>query len=170
MIRVAVLLALAAAGTNAAAAEPTACVAASVHLARHAEKAAAIGGDADVVLSEAGRARAQALLAWFDGKPLDAIYTTDLRRTQQTALPLAAARRLELRVLAAHDDAGLLRRLRERHCGGHVLVIGHSNTVPAIAQALGAAPFTIGDGEFGVIYTLMPPSNELRRERFGGAD
>jgi phosphohistidine phosphatase SixA len=170
MIRVAVLLALAVAGANAAATEPAACAAASVHLARHAEKAAAVGGDADVVLSEAGRARAQALLAWFDGKPLDAIYTTHLRRTQQTALPLATARQLELRVLAADDDAGLLRRLRDRHCGAHVLVIGHSNTVPGIAQALGAVPFGIGEHEFGTIYTLAPASGALQRARFGAAE
>ena len=144
------------------------CAPATLHLLRHAEKAAT-PNDADPELSAAGRERAEALVAWAEGRKIDAIYATHLRRTQQTAAPLAAARDLDLRVLPAGDSARLLARLRGAHCGGHVLVVGHSNTVPELAQAFGAEPFAIQDHEFGAVYTLQPPATALQRGRFGAA-
>ena len=142
------------------------CAPAVLHLVRHAEKAET-PGDKDPLLSAAGERRAQALVAWAEGRPIDAVYATHLRRTQATAAPLAAARDLDLRVLPAGDTARLLARLRSAHCGGQVLVVGHSNTVPELAQAFGAAPFEIGEGEYGRVYTLHPPAAELQREHFG---
>lgn len=145
------------------------CPPAAVHLMRHAEKA--VSADADVVdpdpgLSEVGKASAAALTAWFDGKPLDAIYATHLRRTQQSALPLSAARDLDLRVLPAADTTRLLQRLRERHCGQRVLVVGHSNTVPEIAIGLGAEPFAIEESEYGRVYTVVPESGAMQRDDY----
>jgi phosphohistidine phosphatase SixA len=161
MLAVALLLV---GGASAAAAAP--CAPATIHLVRHAEKAVA-SGDPDVTLSEAGQQRAAALASYFDGRPLDAIYATHLRRTQHTAAPLAAARGLDLRVLPADATAALVARLRERHCGEHVLAVGHSNTVPDIAAALGVAPPRIGEHEFGVIYRLDAGATALQSERFG---
>jgi phosphohistidine phosphatase SixA len=160
----AALLLMLGGAASAVAAEP--CVPASVHLVRHAEKAAD-DGDPDVRLSEAGQARAQALVGWFEGKPVDAVYATHLRRTQHTAMPLAVARDLELRVLPAADSARLVSRLHRDHCGAHVVVVGHSNTLPEIAAGLGGEAFTIDEAEFGWIYGLTPPAPTIRRERFG---
>ena len=126
------------------------CEPAALHLVRHAEKAT--GADPDVVLSDAGRATAQALAAWFATRPLDAAYATHLRWTQQTALPTAAARDLDLRVLPAGDTDRPVARLKQA-CGQHVLVVGHSNTVPAIAAAFGHPPFEIAETEFGTVWT-----------------
>lgn len=162
-MRPALLLALLLAPVAATAAD---CAPAVLHLVRHAEKAEA-PGDKDPVLSAAGERRAQALAVWAEGRPIDAVYATHLRRTQLTAAPLAAARDLDLRVLPAGDTARLLARLRRAHCGGQVLVVGHSNTVPELAQAFGAAPFEIGETEYGRIYTLRPPVAELHSEHFG---
>ena len=142
------------------------CAPAVLHLVRHAEKAE-VPGDKDPALSPAGERRAQALAAWAEGRPIDAVYATHLRRTQLTAAPLAAARDLDLRVLPAGDTARLLARLRAAHCGGAVLIVGHSNTVPELAQAFGAASFEIGETEYGRVYTLRPPAVELHRETFG---
>lgn len=143
------------------------CAATAVHLMRHAEKAAV--ADPDPELSDAGQRRAAGLVAWFDGKPLAAIYSTHLRRTQQTALPLSSARDLDLRVLPASDTVRLLERLRSRHCNEHVLVVGHSNTVPEIAVALGAEPFVIEDSEYGWVYTWRRGVARVARERYGEA-
>lgn len=142
------------------------CAPATAYLVRHAEKAPD-GGDPDVRLSDAGQARAQALVAWFEGKPVDAVYATHLRRTQHTAMPLAVARDLELRVLPAGDSARLVSRLHRDHCGGHVVVVGHSNTLPEIAAGLGGEAFAIDETEFGWVYALQPPTPTIRRERFG---
>ncbi|HEX2190341.1 MAG TPA: histidine phosphatase family protein, partial [Longimicrobiaceae bacterium] len=66
---------------RAAAQEPTVVV-----LVRHAEKAAAGGQDPE--LSEAGTARAGALAAALAEAGVDAVVTTQLRRTRLTAQPL----------------------------------------------------------------------------------
>lgn len=164
MIRALAFAALAAVGSTAQAG--SGCAAAEVYLVRHAEKADA-KGDPDVMLSEAGQRRAAALADWFGERRLDAIYTTHLRRTQQTAAVLAAARGLELRVLPAGDTAALVARLRERHCGEHVLAVGHSNTVPDIAVALGAEAPRIGEEDFGTVYIVRPGSPALEQAAFG---
>ena len=126
------------------------CQPAALYLVRHAEKVPD-SKDPDVELSDQGRATAQALVAYFARRPLDAIYTTHLRRTQQTALPTASALDLDLRVLPAADTDRLLARLRKA-CGQRVLVVGHSNTVPAIAAAFGHEAFEIGESEFGTVW------------------
>lgn len=132
-----------------------ACVAGTVYLVRHAEKAA--DGSDDPPLSAAGQRNAQALVAWFEGKPLDAIYATHLRRTQQTALPLATVRDLDLRVLPAANTAGLIERLRTRHCEQAVLVVGHSNTVPAIVNALGGPKLPdLCDASYATMFVFQP--------------
>jgi phosphohistidine phosphatase SixA len=162
-VLVGALLALTLAGTAHAA-----CPAAAVHLLRHAEKA---GGseDPDPGLSDRGRERAAALVQWFEDHAVDAVYATHLRRTQHTALPLALARDLDLRVLPAGATPQLIARLRERHCGEQVVVVGHSNTVPEIAAAFGAEAFAIAEDEYGWIYRVVPASGALRRDRFGAA-
>lgn len=50
-------------------------------------------------LDEKGQQQARALLDRLAGQPIEAIYTSNLVRTQQTAGPLAADRGLELQVL-----------------------------------------------------------------------
>jgi broad specificity phosphatase PhoE len=108
-------------------------------LVRHAEKAA--DDPRDPGLSDAGKARAARLAASFADAPLRAVYATAYRRTRDTAGPSAAAHGLQV---AIHDARGpaadFAARLRAAHRSGTVLVVGHSNTVPAIAAALCACP------------------------------
>jgi broad specificity phosphatase PhoE len=140
------------------------CELGALYVVRHAEKAT--GADPDVELSDAGKATAQALVGFFADRGLDVVYATHLRRTLQTALPLATARDLEVRVLPAGDTPRLLQRLKTAHCGQHVLVVGHSNTVPEIAAALGSAPFEIPDTEFGTIWFKPAPGAAWQHEKF----
>lgn len=102
---------------------------------RHAEKAAA-GGD-DPPLVEAGRARADALAARLADAPVVAVYSTGYARTLQTAAPMAQAHGLPVMPYDAREPAdAFATRLRAAHPAGTVVVVGHSNTVPAIAAAL----------------------------------
>jgi broad specificity phosphatase PhoE len=104
-------------------------------LVRHAEKAT--DDPKDPSLSDAGRARAQRLAASFDGMPVVAVYATGYRRTQATAQPTAEAHGLPVRTYEAGVPADAFASgLRAAHVSGTVLVVGHSNTVPAIASAL----------------------------------
>lgn len=61
-------------------------------LIRHARPNRAGGGagPADPSLSPLGRRQADALASWLAGEPIDAVYTSHLRRAVETAEPLAA--------------------------------------------------------------------------------
>ncbi|MGK4567707.1 histidine phosphatase family protein [Flavobacterium sp. 3HN19-14] len=59
----------------------------TIYLFRHAEKAAMA---ADPELSEAGKQRAQFWMQYFENIPVDLIYSTQYKRTQSTAFPLAS--------------------------------------------------------------------------------
>jgi len=106
-------------------------------LVRHAEKDPA-GDPKDPGLSEAGGARARALAQLFARAGVSHLFASEYRRTRDTLAPLAAARSLEVEVVPASDAAGLAARIRALPAGSLALVAGHSNTVPAIARALGA--------------------------------
>ena len=153
----------------AAAQEPTVVV-----LVRHAEKAAAGGRDPE--LSEAGTARADALAAALADAGVDAVVTTDLRRTQLTAAPLLRELKLAPEVVPAGgpDHPNAVADAARRHTGKTVLVVGHSNTVPAIVTALGAGPMhELCDHEYsGLFVVVLRPGSEpaLIRSRYGAPD
>lgn len=129
----------------------------AVIVVRHAEKVS----DQDERLSEAGRARAVRLAALLKDAGLTAIYTTDTERTRDTAKPTAEALAIPVRIYdvgsAKVDAAPFVQLLRREHDGGAVLVVGHSNTVPAILSALGCTePVTIGKDEYDDLFIVVP--------------
>lgn len=106
---------------------------ATLYLVRHAEKAD--DGTDDPPLTDAGTARAQHLAAMLADAGIDAVYATRYRRNQETAAPLAEALGVPVTTYAA-QGAALADTLRARHAGQDVLVVGHSNTVPQLLDAL----------------------------------
>lgn len=114
-----------------------------VLIVRHAEKAT--DDPADPNLSEAGKKRAQDLLAVAAAAEVGAIYTTQYKRTQQTAQPLAAKLGLALNKVEITREnmpgyaVALAKEILAKHAGKTVLIVGHSNTVPQIAEAFGVA-------------------------------
>lgn len=132
-----------------------------VLLARHAEKE--ISSIQDPPLSAEGEQRAQRLAQMFGrsqgvGK-IDAIYVSNARRTQQTAAPLAERLGKQAIVVPAADTKGLASRVMREHDGDTVLIVGHSNTVPALIHELGDIDVPpIGDDEYDTLYVLSIPS------------
>ncbi|MGH9665016.1 MAG: histidine phosphatase family protein, partial [Bryobacteraceae bacterium] len=80
--------------------------AATVILVRHAERAS--GMTADALLNAQGEARARRLAEALRDAGVRAIYTTEVRRTQQTAAPLAEWLHLKPIVIAQKDVEGLV--------------------------------------------------------------
>ena len=116
---------------------------------RHAEKAA---GDAeDPPLTAEGEARAGALADSLAGTDVVAVYSTAFQRTRATAAPTAAAHSLAVTTYDAKQPAdALAATLRRNHRSGTVLVVGHSNTAPAIAAALcGCDVASMTEAEYG---------------------
>lgn len=56
------------------------------------------GAPADPPLSEGGRAQAAKLSSWLGSEPIDAIYSSPMRRAVETAGPLAEALGIEIRL------------------------------------------------------------------------
>jgi len=109
----------------------------TVYVVRHGE--AEQDGTRDPALTSAGESRAEALRAALADAGIAAIYSSPYRRTQATATPLAGALGLRLHEYDPRDAGALVTRIRREHAGRSVLVVGHSNTVPLVVEALGAA-------------------------------
>lgn len=134
-----------------------------VYACRHAEK----GSEGnDPALTEAGAARAETLAAMLRDVPLRAVLSTDTVRTRTTAGPAAKGHGLEVttykpgKVAAAIGDQG-----------GAVLVVGHSNTIPATLKELGAElPAAELEG-FDDLFVLvkLPGAVVLQRLHYGAA-
>jgi broad specificity phosphatase PhoE len=128
-----------------------AAAATSVVLVRHAEKAAEPA--VDPPLTQAGEARARALADALARARVTAILSTPYERTRRTAAPLAeragvAPTVVEVGDVATHA-ADIARRVREDASDGTIVVVGHSNTLPAVAAALGVADVApIADDEY----------------------
>lgn len=111
----------------------------TVYLVRHGEKADA---SSDPVLSEAGQVRAAALAAALAEVHPGHIFTSPLQRTRLTAGPTAEFHSATIEPVgfdggASAHVAAIAERVRALPDDAVVLVVGHSNTVPLIARALG---------------------------------
>ena len=145
----------------------------TIILVRHAEKGDAPANDPG--LTEAGTARARALMAIAHDAGVTAVITTQFARTRETARPTAEALGITPEVARAGGSAAQhaqdVARMAQAHAGGVVLVVGHSNTIPAIVAALGAPqPPPICDSEYDDLYVVtIPASGSARviRARYG---
>src|SRR5437762_510394 len=116
-----------------------------VVIVRHAEKAANGGSDPD--LSSAGRARADELARILKDSGITAIFTSELKRTQETAAPTATSIGVTATVVPAKDTAALVAKLHQLN--GNALVVGQGDTIPNMIKALGInSPINIPDEDY----------------------
>jgi phosphohistidine phosphatase SixA len=106
----------------------------TIYLVRHADK---VSEDTDAPLSDAGRVRAKCLARTLENARIQQIFTSDLQRTQQTAVPLAEKLRLKLVAIPIGKPDDLVDAIRSSPAAS-VLVIWHDATLPKILRALGA--------------------------------
>ncbi len=102
-------------------------------LVRHAEKSN--DDPRNPNLSEVGKERAQALKELLANTGVTAIYSTPYKRTQQTAQPLATNLGLEIQNYNP-SSMDFLAGIWKEHKGGTILISGHSNTTPFVANHL----------------------------------
>jgi broad specificity phosphatase PhoE len=119
-----------------------------VVIVRHAEKAANGGNDPE--LSSAGRARADALARILKDSGITAIFTSEFKRTRETAAPTATSIGVTATVVPATDTDALVSKLHQLN--GNALVVGHGDTIPNLIKALGInSPVNIPDGLLGIV-------------------
>jgi broad specificity phosphatase PhoE len=170
MKRLALLFAVAVLSALSLAAAPNPVT--TVILVRHAEKASQAD---DSPLTAAGTERANELARVLAGVKVDAIYTTQFRRVQDTAIPIATALGITpiVRNTGATYAADLAKHIRDTHAGQTVLVVGHSNTTIAVMKALGATEVTpMPESEYDNLFVLTDVDGAAPKVvalRFGAA-
>ena len=143
-----------------------------VIVVRHAERAP---GSGDPPLSESGQARARVLADIGKAAGVSAVITTQLQRTRQTAQPLVET--LGITPVVVNTQSDMAKHVADvaavvrQFAGKTVLVVGHSNTVPAIVAALGGPKYAdLCESEYDSLITLVldaEGSARAVRTRFG---
>lgn len=98
---------------------------------RHAEKMKS--DDSDPSLNEEGQKRADKLLRLLGQyETIDAVYSTDYKRTRETAQPVAVYFQIPVKIYNPRELESFKNQLLAKHHSEVVLIVGHSNTTPAL--------------------------------------
>ncbi|EAZ81377.1 SixA phosphatase family protein [Algoriphagus machipongonensis] len=108
----------------------------TIYIVRHGEKV--LTGD-DPMLSEVGQLRSQKLAQILSDKGIEHVFSTNYRRTRDTALPTSMQAGVETQIYDPRNHDELVEQLNS--LDGNILVVGHSNTVGQIAN------YFVGEGE-----------------------
>jgi len=125
-----------------------------IFVVRHAER---LDNSTDPGLSAAGEARAQKLAGLLSASPLRAIYTTQYQRTLLTGVAVGKQFGVTPVMVPAKEMEALLSKIRSHGKDEAVLVVGHSNTVPAILKGLGyPVEIKIAEEEHDNLFIVVP--------------
>ena len=104
------------------------------YLIRHAEKDRTNTTNKNPNLNSDGVIRAEKWAKNFENIKLDAVYSTDYNRTQQTAAPTAKSKDL---IVQSYNSSKMYDSIFKKNTKGKtILVVGHSNTTPVFANAI----------------------------------
>ena len=70
----------------------------------------------------------------FSNQVLDTIYSTDTKRTRNTALPITESQNKQVVLMEAMPTN--LVEIIAKHRGQSILMVGHSNTLPGLVNAM----------------------------------
>jgi broad specificity phosphatase PhoE len=142
-----------------------------VILVRHAEKAT---GE-DPGLTEKGTRRAAALAEVVADLEVSAILISPTRRTRETAAP--TAERFDLTPREIGFEGGLAAHVQAvvdacRESEGVVVIVGHGDTIPALAGLLAGEELAdLDDLEYDTLFLVLEgETSSLLRVRFGPED
>jgi len=122
----------------------------TIIVVRHAERPAGVD-----TLDAAGFARADDLAGVCRSAGIGAVYHSNTVRTRLTAAPAARLLAITPIEYPATDFDALIGDIFTKHCGGTVLVVGHSNTVGRIIAAAGGPSMPdLADDEFDNLFVL----------------
>ena len=124
----------------------------AIYVVRHAERA---DQSADSALSTAGVGRSYKLRDMLRDAGVTKIFTSPLRRAIDTAAPLAGAVQVTSQPFA--DAAAQIAAVAASGPRDRVLVVGHSNTVPAMLRALHVdAAITLTEDDYDNLFIIIP--------------
>lgn len=128
----------------------------TIVLVRHAEKMPPVDTDkGDPDLSAEGKARAERLAKVLKKYKPHEIFATDYKRTKQTVEPIAKMRKKEIQTYDPTKQADLVAKIMPTKTD-HYLIVGHSNTIPALANLIAKKELfrNLLDTEYGVFWVI----------------
>jgi broad specificity phosphatase PhoE len=129
----------------------------TVFVVRHAEKGPATP---DPSLTEAGNVRARALAHSLRDQKVSAIFSSEFKRTQETAAPLGQELGITTTVIGAAKTDDLVTALKALPPGSRALVVSHSNLVPVIVEKLsGQKVGELTDSDYDRLYVVILRTN-----------
>ncbi|GAB5553033.1 MAG: hypothetical protein Sapg2KO_26240 [Saprospiraceae bacterium] len=138
-----------------------------IYFVRHAEKAD--DGTRDPDLNAKGKARAENLAKVLADAGIDAIYSTPYKRTMQTGQPLADALQLEIQSYNPSSNTVIF-DIIANNPGATILVVGHSNTTPALINQLVKKDQLpqLKESEYGDLFkvTYKKGKGKLKRKQY----
>lgn len=131
------------------------------YLIRHAEKDTSAAGStqmqANPPLSNQGKERAEKLAALMEKEGIDFLFSTDYLRTKSTLAPLATKIGKPIQIYSPSQQTAWADTLRQPpFLGKKLLIVGHSNTIPRLANLLiGKNKYKdLADNEYGVVFQI----------------
>ncbi|WP_171022403.1 SixA phosphatase family protein [Thalassotalea litorea] len=142
----------------------------SLYLIRHAEKQI---DKTDPALTNCGMQRSEQYAKDFKAISLDAIYSSDYRRTQQTAAPTAKQKQLPISSYDPKQLEAIAKQLLSNKQSA--LVVGHSNTTGVLAGILTGQKLTeFSEQEYDRVYVVEINNGQgtltLTRQKFNCAN
>ncbi|MBK6724175.1 MAG: histidine phosphatase family protein [Acidobacteria bacterium] len=127
----------------------------TIVLVRHAEKDTSVANNPDSELSAEGRERAIKLMNFVKRYKPHEIFSTNYKRTRQTAEPIAAKRKKEIQTYDPAKQADLVAKIMASKTD-HNLIVGHSNTIPVLANLIAKKEVfrNLLETEYGVVWVI----------------
>ena len=130
------------------------------YLIRHAEKDRTNKANRDPSLNKKGQERVKIWTNYFENIDLDAVYSTQFKRTMQTAKTIAENKSLEIQNYDPLKmyDAVFQKETKEKK----VLIVGHSNTTPSfVNKILGEKKYkNMNDRDNSTLYIVTIKGDE----------
>jgi len=131
----------------------------TIYLVRHAEKITTTGVK-NPDLTQIGQFRAHNIANFLSSAGITQIFSTKYNRTIQTAQPLADFLNIEIK----YYDPSKLIEFSEmlKKSSGNILVVGHSNTTPKVANLLsGKMIKPIEEKEYDNLYQVIKMDDKI---------
>lgn len=137
----------------------------TIFLVRHAEKQL---NKSNPSLTPEGHQRAERLAHILDSVKLDAIFSTDFKRTVQTAQPTAEAQQLSISSYDHTNLSDFAQEIRQNHQGENILIVGHSNTTPKLTGLLEGNDIyeSFDESDYGNLVIVSIPKSGMAKTVF----
>ena len=132
----------------------------TLYLVRHAEKQ--LSSDHDPDLNNAGKIRSHQLADWLQNKNIKDIWSSDYKRTRDTAKPLVTSLGIDLKIYDPGDQTVLVKKLTSSR--NTALIVGHSNTIPDLARLLcDCSVADMADSEYErlIVISIIDPEIQI---------